>query len=72
MSVEAKPLESTGEVVPVDLGEILPPDLGQAGILLSIPRTKDADVLTVTALHLMQGRLEPCMHAYGLLVLIFM
>ena len=61
MSIQAQPLESTGQVVPVDLGEILPPDLSQAGILLTIPRTKDGNVLTITALHLMQGGLEPWM-----------
>ena len=64
VSVKAEPLEGTGQVVPVHLGEVFPPDLSQTGILLTIPRTKDADVLTITALHLMQGGLEPWMHGY--------
>ena len=53
VSVEAEPLESAGQMVPVHLGEVLPPHLSQTGVLLTVPRTKDANVLTVTALHLM-------------------
>ena len=64
MSVQTEPLESAGQVVPVDLREIFPPDLSQTGILLTIPCAKDGDVLTITALHLMQGGLEPCMYVY--------